>query len=109
MRAKTFCLLNKKCQYKYPPKAERKINNSNAASLKKIKLLIATFISLSVFAQKSNDTLHYPEEKHFKNVQQLTFGGDNAEAYWSYEDTRIIFQRTDRKENIICEIGRAHV
>jgi len=103
MGAKTFCLLNKKCQYKYPPKAERKINNSNAASLKKIKLLIATFISLSVFAQKSNDTLHYPEEKHFKNVQQLTFGGDNAEAYWSYEDTRIIFQRTDRKENIICD------
>jgi hypothetical protein len=26
------------------------------------------------------DTILYPEEKHFKNVQQLTFGGDNAEA-----------------------------
>ena len=31
------------------------------------------------------DTILYPEESHFKNVQQLTFGGDNAEAYWSYD------------------------
>jgi len=29
------------------------------------------------------DTLQYPDEKHFKNLQQLTFGGDNAEAYFS--------------------------
>ena len=27
------------------------------------------------------DTLHYPEETHFDQVRQLTFGGDNAEAY----------------------------
>ena len=31
------------------------------------------------------DTLRYPEETHLKNIQQLTFGGDNAEAYWSYD------------------------
>src|SRR5215510_4683465 len=31
----------------------------------------------------SSDTIHYPAEKHFANVQQLTFGGDNAEAYFS--------------------------
>jgi TolB protein len=31
------------------------------------------------------DTLLYPEEKHFRNMQQLTFGGDNAEAYFSYD------------------------
>ena len=30
-----------------------------------------------------SDTLIYPEEKHFKNIRQITFGGDNAEAYWS--------------------------
>jgi hypothetical protein len=29
----------------------------------------------------SPDTLLIPDETHFKNVQQLTFGGDNAEAY----------------------------
>jgi TolB protein len=101
MRTKTFCLLNNKYQYKCA--TQRKINSSNPAWLKKIKSLITTFISLSVFAQNSNDTLHYPKEKHFKNVEQLTFGGDNAEAYWSYDDAIIIFQRTDTKENVMCD------
>ena len=27
------------------------------------------------------DTLIYPEETHFKSLKQITFGGDNAEAY----------------------------
>lgn len=31
-------------------------------------------------------TLLYPEEKHLANVRQLTFGGQNAEAYWRYDD-----------------------
>jgi len=52
---------------------------------------------------QSADTLHYPEEKHFKNIQQLTFGGDNAEAYWSYDDKKIIFQRTNAKEGLSCD------
>ncbi len=34
-------------------------------------------------APLAGDTLQYPEETHFKNIQQLTFGGDNAEAYFS--------------------------
>src|SRR5262249_28323157 len=31
-------------------------------------------------------------ESHLKNVHQLTFGGDNAEAYWSFSGDRLIFQ-----------------
>jgi TolB protein len=57
-----------------------------------------------------NDTIQYPEEKHFKNVQQLTFGGDNAEAYWSFDSKYIVFQRTNAKEGIKCDqifIGKA--
>src|SRR5690349_11634601 len=49
------------------------------------------------------DTLLFPDEKHFKNVQQLTFGGDNAEAYWSYDGKYIIFQRTNPKEGLYCD------
>src|SRR5215218_3712737 len=49
------------------------------------------------------DTVHYPEEKHFKNVQQLTFGADNAEAYWSYDGKYIVFQRTAPKEGLPCD------
>jgi len=33
-------------------------------------------------------------EKHFKNVKQLTFGGENAEAYFSYDGKELIFQST---------------
>ena len=49
------------------------------------------------------DTLHYPEEKHFKNVQQLTFGGDNAEAYFSFDGKWLVFQKTNVKEGIMCD------
>ncbi|HEY6035543.1 MAG TPA: M20/M25/M40 family metallo-hydrolase [Kofleriaceae bacterium] len=33
-----------------------------------------------------------PEERHFKDLKQITFGGDNAEAYWSFGGDRLIFQ-----------------
>lgn len=49
------------------------------------------------------DTLRYPEELHLKNVQQLTFGGDNAEAYWSFDGKYLVFQRTNPKEGINCD------
>jgi Tol biopolymer transport system component len=50
-----------------------------------------------------NDTVHFPGEKHFANVQQLTFGGDNAEAYFSFDGKYIIFQKTNPKEGIMCD------
>jgi Tol biopolymer transport system component len=38
-------------------------------------------------------TLLYPGEEAFlANVRQLTFGGQNAEAYWSPDGRRLIFQ-----------------
>ena len=49
------------------------------------------------------DTVLYPEELHFKNVQQLTTGGDNAEAYFSYDNKWLIFQRTNPKEGLMCD------
>ncbi len=36
--------------------------------------------------------LALPEETHLKNVRQLTFGGDNAEAYWAFGGDRLIMQ-----------------
>lgn len=35
-----------------------------------------------------------PGETHLRNVRQLTFGGENAEAYWSFGGTQLILQRT---------------
>ena len=35
-----------------------------------------------------------PEERHLRNITQLTFGGENAEAYFSADGKRLIFQST---------------
>lgn len=33
-----------------------------------------------------------PEEIHLTNLRQLTFGGENAEAYFSFDETELVFQ-----------------
>ena len=38
--------------------------------------------------------IEFPEERHLANVRQLTFDGENAEAYFSFDGTRLIFQST---------------
>lgn len=43
------------------------------------------------------------KEKHLQNIRQLTFGGENAEAYFSFDNKKIVFQRTNPKENIFCD------
>ncbi len=57
----------------------------------------------SISFQNPSDTILFPGEKHFANVQQLTFGGDNAEAYFSFDGKYIIFQKTNPKEGIMCD------
>lgn len=51
----------------------------------------------------THDTTHLEGETHFKNVRQLTFGGDNAEAYFSYDGKYLVYQRTDVKNGIPCD------
>ncbi len=53
--------------------------------------------------QPFSDTIHFPGETHFANVRQLTFGGDNAEAYLSPDGKYLTFQRTDPKNGIMCD------
>ncbi|MFM7055158.1 MAG: TolB family protein [Bacteroidota bacterium] len=48
-------------------------------------------------------SLAYPLEKHFKNIRQLTFGGDNAEAYFSFDGKKITFQATNPKWGEQCD------
>jgi TolB protein len=40
-------------------------------------------------------------ERHLRNIRQLTFGGENAEAYFSSDGTRLIFQST--REGVPCD------
>lgn len=72
--------------------------------------LCTTFVSATALAaapaeynNTNKDTLLYPEEVHFRNMQQLTNGGDNAEAYWSYDGKYIVFQRTSLKDGVPCD------
>src|SRR5688572_3226110 len=51
----------------------------------------------------AQDSLIYGQEKHFKNLRQLTFGGDNAEAYWSFDNTRLVFQSNNPAWGLQCD------
>ena len=45
--------------------------------------------SVNVFAQNA---LTIAGEKHLANIKQLTFGGENAEAYFSFDGKKLSFQ-----------------
>ena len=53
--------------------------------------------------QSNNDDEHLIllQEVHFKNIRQLTFSGENAEAYFSSDGRKLIFQAHDGDE--LCD------
>ncbi|MCF6347298.1 MAG: hypothetical protein L3J20_03250 [Flavobacteriaceae bacterium] len=53
--------------------------------------------------ESTNDSLIFPEEKYFKSLRQVTFRGDNAEAYWSFDDKQLVFQSNNKKWNVSCD------
>src|SRR5512147_571163 len=65
-------------------------------------LVLTALLAVAGHAQQPASTptpatpssLTYPQEKHLRNVRQLTFGGENAEAYFSADGRQLIFQST---------------
>ncbi|HYE65464.1 MAG TPA: hypothetical protein VD966_07775 [Pyrinomonadaceae bacterium] len=57
-------------------------------------VLLAVVLALAQPGASSSqdDSLTLPAERHLRNVRQLTFGGENAEAYFSADGNRLIFQ-----------------
>ncbi|MGQ0552261.1 MAG: TolB family protein [Planctomycetota bacterium] len=49
--------------------------------------------------------LELPGEVHLRNLRQLSFGGQNAEAYWSWDGRDLILQVTDEQN----ECDQIHV
>ncbi len=45
-------------------------------------------------AASTTPDLRHRDESHLGKVTQLTFGGENAEAYWAFGGDRLIFQTT---------------
>lgn len=66
----------------------------------KVLLLVSIVIVISFQFGCSNspkynapaDSLRFSGEKHLRNIKQLTFGGNNAEAYWSFDGSKLVFQ-----------------
>ncbi len=80
--------------------SSRKIKSS---VMKVLSLLIAVCISSQMVAQSPQSLIHYPQEKHLKNIRQLTFGGDNAEAYWSFDGKKVSFQSNNKAWGLSCD------
>lgn len=59
--------------------------------------------AIEEFMDGSEDSLIFPGEKHFKSLRQVTFGGDNAEAYWSFDDNQLVFQSNNEAWGVGCD------
>lgn len=44
-----------------------------------------------------------PVEKHLANLRQLTWGGDNAEAYFSFDSKKLVFQSQNPAWDLKCD------
>lgn len=80
---------------------------------KKLFLLLLILLSAYSFSEfrstdflisensELSDSLVYDNESHLKNIRQLTFGGENAECYYSFNGEKFIFQTT--RDNYECD------
>jgi len=75
-------------------------------SYKFLKYLFLIFLPLIIsFSPSSSklkydpakDSLRYTGEVHLRNIKQLTFGDNNAEAYWSFDNRQLTFQSDWKK------------
>ena len=55
---------------------------------------VALLVSSAPFSGQNQATQPHAKETHLHNIRQLTFGGENAEAYFSFDGKQVIFQST---------------
>jgi Tol biopolymer transport system component len=69
------------------------IQDRNRTWLTSLLFLALALVGLQPLrAQASEDPLLDAREVHLRNIRQLTFSGENAEAYFSDDGTRLIYQ-----------------
>lgn len=71
------------------------------SSLKKFAITIAVAAGAAALDLTVPAAQVPAPERHLRNIRQLTFGGENAEAYFSSDGTRLIFQST--REGVPCD------
>jgi dipeptidyl aminopeptidase/acylaminoacyl peptidase len=62
--------------------------------MNRIFIFLACLISAAALAQT---------EKHLANIRQLTYGGDNAEAYFSFNNSMLAFQSNYKNWGVQCD------
>ena len=65
-------------------------------------ILFLTLI-FSCLDTSNENKLIYQDESNFSSIRQVTFGGDNAEAYWSFDDKNLVFQSNYNKWGLECD------
>ena len=60
--------------------------------MKTLYLVFVVIITCLSTAAAQEKSLAVDGERHLKNIRQLTFGGENAEAYFSFDGKKLIFQ-----------------
>ncbi|HEY9165482.1 MAG TPA: hypothetical protein VIS48_04920 [Candidatus Kryptonia bacterium] len=63
--------------------------------------LIQILIAISMLTLPAENHFIVSNEPHLQNIRQLTFGGQNAEAYLSWDGKRIVFQAT--RDSFKCD------
>ncbi|MBE37848.1 MAG: hypothetical protein CMP50_04295 [Flavobacteriales bacterium] len=82
--------------------------------MKGFYFFIIIFMLFSCVSKKTNNRkynaeldkasiIHYSQEKYLKNVKQLTYEGDNAETYWSFDDSKLVFQSKNSQWGANCD------
>ncbi|HEX8845356.1 MAG TPA: hypothetical protein VF791_11965 [Pyrinomonadaceae bacterium] len=69
-----------------------------------LALLVSLSAALYSAAQSPANNpppIELPAEKHLRNVRQLSFGGENAEAYFSADGRKLIFQ--SKRDGLGCD------
>jgi len=51
-------------------------------------------VMAGIYVARPQSIQPHPKEVHMRNIRQLTFGGENAEAYFSLDGQKVIFQST---------------
>lgn len=66
--------------------------NKNLVNFMKILVFSILVPTLFMRSLSQDSKIRFESEKHLKNIRQLTFGGENAEAYFSSDGKQLIFQ-----------------
>ena len=55
------------------------------------------------YSSLKESKIHYNQEVNLYNIKQLTNGGDNAEAYFSFDNSKVVFQSNNESWGLSCD------